>query len=570
MKWSDFLDSQSTKRWHDIAYWVLLLVACVVFYWMNVLTTFKDDDMLHSMVIGELTHVNTAGDLFRSYWNKYLVLNGRSSDMLAELFCAFLGKPVFNVFNTVVFGLLAHVVSLLATGRRSLLALTLLYTCIATCYPAPGETMLWLSGSMNYLWTVTAALWVIYYLLHHRRGRLGWIGGLMLLLGTFVAGAGNEATSFAFIAAMGLYYLFNRDRLDRHVVVALVGYTLGVLLIMGSPAGWRRVPSEVITDMSIMDLLVNRTHVLGNKMVHLVTPALSVILVVIAMLSKRAKGFRTDMWPYLLLCSVLLMAALGLSAQRPYAWLAMVSLIIVINALDALLRRFHLVRLVVIVCCLAITAVSCAKGLKVMGQYKDYEDLVRREIIASPKQVVLHPRWFTTYNRFVYPLQFSSADFFNNHYIWRHYYDKENVQFVPDSVYNRFYEGRLFDGAVEMPFKDDHGGLVTRVVAFPDQDFMVASVNLDTVPRVYQVGRSFYRSDTALTVQQRSSLQHSGDGAPYSLFCYYPLRYQNGVHFIIPLPSDNDTCLLLLLNQQGSDEMRLSRTAPNPAGIHPK
>lgn len=429
--------------------------------------------------------------------------------------------------------------------------------------------MLWLSGSFNYMWTVTAALWVIYYLQHHRRGKLGWLGGLLLLLGTFLAGAGNEATSFAFIAAMCLYYLFNRDRLDRNAVVALVGYALGVLLILGSPAGWRRVPSEVITDMSMMDLLINRAHVLGDKLVHLVTPMLSIVLVVVALLRRRTKSLKTDVWPYLLLCSILLMAALGLTAQRPYAWLAMVSLIIVINALDALLRRVPVARLVVIVCCLAITAVSCAKGVKVMGQYKDYEDQVRQEIIDSPRQVVLHPRWFTTYNRFVYPLQFSSADFFNNHYIWRHYYNKENVQFVPDSVYNRFYEGRLLDGAVEMPFKDDHGGLVTRVVAFPDQDYMVASLKMDTVPKVYQVGRSFYRSDAELTDQQRSSLQNVGDDPTYSLFCYYPLRYQDEVHFIIPVPSDNDTCLLLLLNQQGSDEMRLSRTAPNPAGIHP-
>jgi hypothetical protein len=319
----------------------------------------------------------------------------------------------------------------------------------------------------------------------------------------------------------------------------------------------------------MMDLLVNRTHVLGSKLVHLVTPVLSIVLVVIALLFKRAKSFKANMWPYLLLCSLLLMAALGLTAQRPYAWLATVSLIIVINAADALLSRSQIVRLAVILCCLAITAVSYARGFKVMSQYKQYEDQVRQEIIDSPRQVVLHPRWFTTYSRFVYPLQFSSADFFNNHYIWRHYYNKENVQFVPDSVYNRFYEGRLFDGAVEMPFKDDHGGLVTRVVGFPDQDFMVASLNLDTVPRVYQVGRSFYSSNAELTPQQRSSLQNNDDGS-YSLFCYYPLRYQNGVHFIIPLPSDNDTCLLLLLNQQGSDEMRLSRTAPNPAGIHPK
>ena len=560
------MDSRSARRWHEVVYWSLLLVACCVFYFMNVLTTFKDDDMLHSMVIGELTHVGSVGDLLRSYWNKYFILNGRSSDMLVEFFCAFLGKPVFNVLNTLVFALLAHVVCLLASGKHSLLALSLFCLCIASCYPSPGETMLWLAGSCNYMWTVTATLWIIYYLLHHRQDRLGWTRGVLLIVGAFLAGAGNEATSFAFIASMALYYLFNRDGIDRIVVVVMAGYALGVLMILASPAGWRRVPSEVITDMSLMELLVSRSHVLSSKLTHLVTPLLSVIALIIALLGKQTKIFKSNVWPYLLLCSVLLMAVLGLTAQRPYAWLAIVSLIIVINAAHHLLRH-HIIRLLAIVCSLALTAASCAKGFKVMAQYKAYEDQVRQEIISSPRQVVLHPRWFTAYSRFVYPMQFSSADFFNNHYIWRYYYNKENVQFVPDSVYNRFYEGRLLDGAVEMPFSDDHGGLVTRVVAFPDQDYMVATLALDTVPNVYQVGRTFFRSDASLTEQQRSSLVNCGDGTTCSLFCYYPLRYQGQVHFIIPLPRDNDTCLLVLLNQQGSDEMRLSRTAPNPQGV---
>ena len=211
-------------------------MACGVFLVMNWLTPFKEDDMLHSLVIGEMTHIQTFGDLLRSWWNKLFVLNGRSSDMLAGLFCGLLGKPVFNVCNAVVFGLLAHVLSLLSTGRRSLLAQSLFYCCLATCYPVPGETLLWLAGSFNYLWTITASLWLLYYLLHHTDGRPGWLKSLLLVLGSMLAGAGNEATSFGFLAAWCLYYLLNRDRYDRAVGVVLLGYALGVLLIMAGSA----------------------------------------------------------------------------------------------------------------------------------------------------------------------------------------------------------------------------------------------------------------------------------------------------------------------------------------------
>ena len=202
-----------------------------------------------------------------------------------------------------------------------------------------------------------------------------------------------------------------------------------------------------------------------------------------------------------------------------------------------------------------------------MNQYRDYVGQVKQEVMDSPRQAVLHPRRFKASNRFVYALQFSSTDFFNNQYIWRYYYDKENVQFVPDSVYNRYYGGRLMDGAIAMPFKDDHGGLVEEVLAFPDQDYWLVSLKLDTVPNVYQVGRSFYRSEAALSPQERSTLVKDGDSTMCRIFCYYPLRYQDKVLYVLPPMGDNDSCVLVLLNLFGTDELRLLRTAPNPQGI---
>ena len=545
----------------------MLAVACAVFYWMNVLTTFKEDDMLHSLVSGDLTHINSLGDLLHSYWNKYFILNGRTSDMVAELFCAFLGKPLFNVCNTLVFALMVHLVSLLATGRRSILSQALLYACIGTCFPVPGETMLWLAGSCNYLWTATASFGLIYFLLHHQSHKIGWLGGSLLFLGSFVAGAGNEATSFAFLAAFVLYYLFNRSRWDKASFIVVAGYALGVLLIMGSPAAWRRTGAYVVTDLSFIDLLIHRCRVCGPKMVYFVTPVISLVLTAIALPWKGLKSLKSNLWTYLLLCAALLMFGFGLQMERPFATLALVGLVIIINLADYLLKRSVPLRAITMLLALLVSLFTSVQAIQVMRQYRDYIGEIKQEIIASPRQAVLHPRRFDASNRFVYGLNFSSTDFFNNQYIWRYYYDKENVQFVPDSVYDRYHEGRLTNGAIAMPFKDDHGGLVDEVLAFPDQDYLLVSLKLDTVPNVYQVGRSFYRSEAALTPQERATLVKDGDSTLCRIFCYYPLRYQDKVLYVLPPISDNDSCVLVLLDLFGSDELRLFRTAPNPPGI---
>jgi hypothetical protein len=76
------MHSSGYSHWHDAAYWGLLLVACVVFYWMNALTPFKEDDMLHSMVALDMTHIRSIGDLLHGYWNKFLFTDKEFSNQI--------------------------------------------------------------------------------------------------------------------------------------------------------------------------------------------------------------------------------------------------------------------------------------------------------------------------------------------------------------------------------------------------------------------------------------------------------------------------------------------------------
>lgn len=569
LKYDDYLNSPQGRRWHDIAYWTLLAVACAVFYWMNLLTPLKEDDMLHSMVIGDLTHINSLGDLLHCYRNKFLITNGRSSDMIAELFCGLLGKPLFNVFNTLMFGLLAHVVSLLATRRRSLLAQTMLYACIGTCFPVPGETLLWLAGSCNYLWSITGSLWLLYYLLNHGSSRLGWSKGILLLLGALLAGAGNEAMSFGFVGGVGLYYLVNRKSIDRTVVVGMTGYILGLLLIMASPAAWERAAGGgIAVDMPFMDLLQSRLHILGEKMIRFIVPLAALVIGVITLFWKGVKTLTASVWPYLLVMLMLLLFILGWIPERPYAPLVTVSLIITAIAADWLLRRPQWLRAIAILACLALSVMTFGKGVKVLRDYKVIDEQVVNEIRAATDQAVLHQSPFRQYNRFLYPLPMQSDRFFQNEYIWRAYFDKQNIQFVSDSVYDRFHGGRLLDGAVEMPFTSDKPALTGPIVAFPDQNYMLLTLNLDTLPTAYQVGTA-YRSDSdnALSESEKDFRKKHALQTTSDPFGYYPLRVDGKTMMVLPLVDNGISSMELLLDYAGDERLTLFRQAPNPETV---
>ena len=528
------------QRGHDIAYWGLLAVACVVFLVMNVLTTFKEDDLAFSLIEGVWRPVDSLLDLFRSHCNHFVDSNGRTANLVAALFCGLLGKTAFNICNTLIFGLMAHLVSRLATGRRSLLALSMFLAMVGTCYPVPGETMLWLDGSCNYMWAITLSLLLAFYLLREHTGELGWCRAIVLLLASFVAGSFNEATSFGFFSGWCLYYAVNRDRLNRRVVVALIGYLLGIMLIVASPGAWQRAASgDIMVNLGLADLLSSRWHIFSEKMWRFYLPVAVPLVGIAVWICKGSRHISRYVWTYVFVCLALVMFALGVIHERAYAPLVTVSFVIIAAAVDGLLKRWQWARVAAVVVCLGLAAFTFARGVHMLDAYKAYDDQVVSEIHLAPRQAVLRERQFDGYNRFIKPMNYESDDFFGHEVIYCGYYGKENVQFVSDSVYNRFHSGRLLDDAVVLPVEATRPDIIGDVLSFPGQDYMAVLLRLDTLPLTPQTARYYMTSpEKAMTPEEQVRRHHYGLITDYTPKGFYPLAYQNKYLLIFPKMDD--------------------------------
>lgn len=524
--------------WHDIIYWTLLTVACVVMLVMNVLTPYKEDDMGFTLIDGVWTPVQTLSDFLQSCRNHYATTNGRLADLVPALFAAFLGKGAFNVCNALVFGLFAHLVTLLSAHRRSITVLAMLLAVVGTCYPLPGETMLWMAGSANYLWAITASLLLI-YMLQHRQGTLLSIGkGLLLLIGAIVAGGFNEATSIGFFVGLCLYYVFNRSRFDRWAAIALAGYLIGLLIIVFSPAAWSRAASDggIVTNLPLGELFKARFNIFHEKVWQFYLPAAALLVGIIALALRRGKAVRQNIWTYVFLCLSLVMFGLGLRHERAYAPWATVSFIILATGVDALLSRWpSWLRYAVIGVSLALTAFTYGRGVKALRDYQEYDRQTVSEITASTSQAILQERQFNRYNRFVKPMNYQSTNFFGHENIYRAYYGKGNVQFVSDSVYTRYHEGRLLDGAELLTTTTDRPDVIGNAFTFPDQNYMAVELLLDNLPSTYQVARYLSTDgDISLTAKEQQRRKHYGINLDYTPVGFYPIEYQ-GKRFLICL-----------------------------------
>ena len=536
-----YWDTLSGRRWHAVAYWVVIATACAVFLVMNVFTTFKEDDLSFALVEGEWTPIRSLADIVHSFVNQFFHATGRTSNLVPLLFSGVLGKMAFNICNTLVFGLMLHLVSLLATGRCSLLVVSAFLAFIGTCYPVPGETMLWMSGSANYMWAITLSLLLLYYLPQPAHGKLSWYKALLLVFFAFIAGSFNEATSFGVFAGLCLYYALNRDRLDRRAWLALLGYLMGVLLIMASPAAWSRASSgDIALDMGFADLLSSRWHVFGEKMLRFYTPLLAIIVGIVALFWKGVSVVRRNMLAYVFVGLVVLMFALGVRGERAYAPLATVAFILVAMAADALLERWRSMRLAAVVVLLLLSMFTFARGVKMVREYKAFDNQVVSEIVSAPYQAVLPERHFTGYSRFIKPMNYQSNHFFAHEVIYRAYYGKQNVQFVNDSIYKRFHEGNLLGGATVLKMQCNHPEMVDTVYVLPGQSYMAVLLKGDSLPCTFQTSR-FYGNSSLDGQQEKDEnneqLSRYGIRLDYMPIGFYPLQYQGRSYLIFdPVP----------------------------------
>lgn len=526
-------DAPAAGRWHELAYWGLLLLACAVMLVMNIWTPFKEDDMSFALIAGGSLH-----DIWQSQVDHFMTSNGRFSDVVATLFCAFLGKQAFNVCNTLVFGLLAHLVVTLGTGRRSVMALSMFLALVGCCFPVPGQTLLFVAGSCNYLWAVTASLLLVRYLRCRHDGALGWGRGLLLLLGALIAGNFNEATSFGFFGGLCLYYAVNRRELESRAVVALTGYLLGILLIVASPGAWHRAAQGgIVVGLSLPEMLSSRWHIFVEKAWRYVSPWLAAAVGLVALLWRGLVALRRHVWAFVLPCLALVLFALGVLQERAYTALTVVGFIIVAMAADSLLGLRPWWRVAVTAVSLALAAYTLSHALRQVRDYKAYEDAVTIALREAPREAILRESRYPGSSRFVTPMPYVSSGYFVRENIYCAYYGKDNVQFVSDSVYNRYHQGRLLDGAVQVPVVTDRPDLFGPMYAFPGQDYVVLLVKGGRLPFSSQQARYYLRGD-AMTAAERGYRHRYGLETGFTPHGFYPLHYQ-GQHLLVFAPMDS-------------------------------
>lgn len=448
-----------TTRKKNTLYWAILAVCGVLFYILNLYTPFQHDDFAYAFYYAEDSSVVrptsdpiTWSTLLPSMWHHYCCVNGRfTSHLLIQIFCGLLGKCFFNVCNSLIFIVFLHVAVRLSVRNNSVTCLSAIILALFLFFQNQGQTMLWLSGAINYLWTATFALCTMYYILNHDSTRSSWLRMcLMFAAGVFV-GWMQESITIGLSAGLFIWYLLNRDKFHGDNAALVAGLWTGTILLVLSPGTYSRLSegNDLVTDVDILQFISMRAIGMTLELTYCMLPLIAII---VSLLVLKNRDMRKDIGMLVLVFVATLgfVYLLGAYGGRIYFGVVTFSLVLILSYCSKIIKyNSSCLRIVFVLIALTISGSQYLKALKVAKAYTRYTDEISAKIkLTDGDTVVFGADPFKGENEWVLNLGYSEDKYNFHNRVRAFYYQKQSMQVLSPSLYS-IYESSLIDSEKE-------------------------------------------------------------------------------------------------------------------------
>lgn len=222
-----------------------LLCMFLIMLFCNIKTNLLADDFMYCFSFADNSRIDNIWDIFPSMAAHRHSMNGRLiSHFLVQMFLM-LPLWIFKVLNSLVLVAEVYLVYRLANMKRerSNLLLACIFGCIWFFTLNFGQVILWLDGSINYLWATFFSLsFLSVYITKFMDGRdiKPLPLRLLFVLAGFLVGAYSENCSstviFAGVCFMLLSRFIKKQKVSPYLWLAILAAFCGFLFMMSAPA----------------------------------------------------------------------------------------------------------------------------------------------------------------------------------------------------------------------------------------------------------------------------------------------------------------------------------------------
>lgn len=237
---------------------LLILILITIFgliYILNNKTMLVSDDYpYHFLFEGRTPNNNTRLisnplEIVTSMKNHWKLWGGRVTVHYLLQLTFMLGTNIFNIINSIMFILLGILVykHINNTKEIKLTLIIFIYAILFLLIPQPGSTIIWKSGSANYLWSSVLILCMtLIYKKHYDNNnniKNNPQNAILIFIYGLIVGCCNENTGCALIIAQILFILLYKvkyKKIPLWAITGLIGTIISYIILIIAPGNYIR------------------------------------------------------------------------------------------------------------------------------------------------------------------------------------------------------------------------------------------------------------------------------------------------------------------------------------------
>lgn len=240
---------------------IFVAVLFALFHFLNRLYPIILDDWTYSFVYYTTDRVGSFGDAIESQYKHYFMWGGRSVVHVILQTVLYWGEQWADLLNAAAFVGLVSMMYLFANKSNKIRPslFLLIFLSIWFFNPDMGETTLWLTGSINYLWGTLFILMFLYPFYCYftetvedkrkpKKYKSNPIYYILFFVCGVITGWTNENTVAAMLLIILIFYFLiwkTGGKIETWSVVGFVGAVVGFAFMFLAPGNYRRYSIEL-------------------------------------------------------------------------------------------------------------------------------------------------------------------------------------------------------------------------------------------------------------------------------------------------------------------------------------
>jgi hypothetical protein len=232
-----------------IGFGLIIIVSFWLIYLLNTLHPLFGDDWMYSMLPNSSERIKSFGDILHTQYEHYFTWGGRSVVHVIAQSLLLSGTAVGDLLNSLAYVGFTLVIYYICNQSNTIRPSLLLVINLLIWFfqPAFGSTILWITGSANYLWgTFIILLFLTPYIkyVYKSEEKNNPLKAILMFPFGIIAGWTNENMAVALIFMIIVLLFFYKARINKiptWAIMGAIGAIIGCIFMVAAPGNYFRM-----------------------------------------------------------------------------------------------------------------------------------------------------------------------------------------------------------------------------------------------------------------------------------------------------------------------------------------